>query len=109
MPEIVVSNYKLSGWKGVVMFSEMEMSEILAISRKDLRKAIEAGKLSYSVHPKANHFGEYEFSEAIVKYNIELWACLSSGGHYFEFVSYYDEAQTKRRHKCKNCPAEKYD
>jgi hypothetical protein len=109
MPEIVTRFYPLEGWAPVLIFSESEMSKALQISREELRKAIKEGKISYSVHPKSSGIGEYEFSARIMEYNLLLWECLKRGGHYFEFVSMYDEAARKSRYKCRDCPAMKYD
>lgn len=110
MPKQQTDYYLLSGWKTVEIFSESEMIQALGLDTpKKLHFLIEGGKLSYSAHPKATKTGEYEFSRLVYDLNIQFWECLQKGGHNFEFLKFYDLERGKKKYKCTNCPAERFD
>jgi hypothetical protein len=94
-------------WTPYPLSTEEEMASRLGISSLELRKAIEAGSLTYSIHLKASPSG-YQFAAAVVEHNTQIWKCLRAGGHTFEIDSYRDETKTQPIYKCLRCPARRY-
>ena len=97
--------YKLTGRKTGLIYSEQEMADALGLTQAQLRHELVSGNLSYHAHPSAIENREYQFLSDTYESNLKEWECIQSGGHYYSW-SWYAEY---RKLICTDCGKERYD